>query len=67
MSRKRKEPTKWDVLRQFIVDYAEWCRADEMKGGGDPLSIPEIEASLSLARAKLEAHIAKMIREEESA
>lgn len=67
MPRKKKvlTPTKWNVLRSLIVDFAGWAREDEMKGGGDPLSIPEIEAQYALARTKLEVHIAKMERGEE--
>lgn len=59
-------PDQLDVLRQLIADYVECARADEIKGGGDPLAIPEIEAELNLARTKLEIHIAKLARDEET-
>lgn len=62
---KKKEPTKWETLTHLIGEYVEWCRADEMKGGGDPTAISEIEAGLELARVKLMGHIQRMIREEE--
>lgn len=53
----------WADLIELIRELIEVSRADEVKGGGDPASIPEIEAQLSEASAKLENHIEKMKRE----
>lgn len=52
----------FDELMELVKDYGECCRADEMKGGGDPYDVPLIEAQLELARIKLEVHVARMRR-----
>lgn len=59
---KRAKPDPWRTLTKLISNYAAWARADEMKGGGDPTDIPQIEASLELARANLNAHIERLRR-----
>lgn len=60
--KKAKKPDQWEVLNELIGDFIGWARADEMKGGGDPESYKEIELSLELAEARLQAHIARMRR-----
>lgn len=61
--KKPKHNTDWDVLRILIGDYADWCRADEMKGGSDPADLEITSAQYQLSLAKVNAHIAKMERE----
>lgn len=61
---KTKTKSSWTVLATLIAEYGEACRDDEAKYGGDPLSIPEIEAQLTLARAKIEVHLAHMQQQE---
>lgn len=58
-----KPERHWETLVALIEDYAEASVQDAWKDGGDPLSIPEVEAYLALARAKLNGHIAFMKRE----
>lgn len=66
MKRKRQpKPNKWEQLGTLIAEYAEAYVADSWKGGGDPESIPLIEAQLEVARLKLEEHIRVMRRDEE--
>lgn len=65
MARKKqtkREPDDWQKLVDLIADYGAACRADEMKGGGDPDAIPEIEAYLELARCRINTHLAHMRR-----
>lgn len=62
-TKKKAKSDPWRKLLRLIGDYAGWSRADEMKGGGDPESYGEIEASLKLAKVKLEGHIARMRRD----
>jgi hypothetical protein len=65
---KRKQkvvPKKddWQLLTELIGDLDACARADEMKGGGDPLSVEEIELTYELAQVKLVAHMERMRRE----
>jgi hypothetical protein len=54
MASKRTDyDDQWLKLWRLILNYGNACRADEMKGGGDPLDIPIIEMELKLARDKL--------------
>lgn len=66
MPRKKKEskPDQWNALVGLIAQYGEMCRADEMKGGGDPADAQVIEAEFALAQARLNAHIDKLRRGE---
>jgi hypothetical protein len=40
-------------LQRLLLDFEDAVRRDEMKGGGDPESIPEIEGYLRASRAAL--------------
>lgn len=53
------------TFMELLVDYDDCVRADEMKGGGDPIDIPEIEANLAKSRARIEAFILRLKREVE--
>lgn len=57
-----KKVDPWIRLAQLITKYADAAIDDSWKGGGDPDSIPVIEAQLQLAAAELTAHIALMKR-----
>jgi hypothetical protein len=63
--KRKKKLDPWEQLGALIRDYGEWCRSDEMKGGGDPEYMPVVEAELALARARLNAHINEMRRMQE--
>lgn len=45
--------TEPDVLKKAIELYADARISDQMKGGGDPESFPEIEQNLNEARSLL--------------
>ncbi len=64
MKRKKKEAPvdPWNKLLVLIYEYGEACRADEMKGGGDPTYMEVVEAEFKLARARVEAHVTDMKR-----
>lgn len=62
--KKQTPPTKWERLVSLIQDYADAQEADSWKGGGDPASIPSIEARLVLARAELNEYIEVLQRED---
>lgn len=51
-----------DKLEELIRDLDETARADEMKGGADPLDYHAIELNYEHSKALLVAHIAKMRR-----
>lgn len=55
--------SKWSHLRALITRYGEACRADAMKGGGDPESIPEIEKELELAKFRVDNAINNLEKE----
>jgi len=57
---KAAETKATDELIHAINAYADACRADEVKGGGDPASIPEIEARLKRTQQQLAFHIQRM-------
>lgn len=63
--RKPTVASKWEQLIAAIAVYGDACRADEMKGGGDPESLPVIEAQLQLATARVNEIIAVLRREYE--
>jgi hypothetical protein len=46
--------------RRLMREYGNAARADEMKGGGDPASIPEIEHELERARRALETYLLQL-------
>lgn len=56
------QDSDWQKLRELIKEFGEASRADEMKGGGDPLDYQTIEMQLQLTERKLGSHIAKMQR-----
>lgn len=62
MTRNKRLKTDWEILRELICEYADACRADEMKGGGDPEAVPEIEACMNYCLARLDVHISRMER-----
>jgi hypothetical protein len=53
----------WEKLDELIIAYGEASRADEMKGGGDPLDVNEIESNLTVAQLRVSIQIAKIQRE----
>jgi hypothetical protein len=48
--------------KRLITQFANAVRADEMKGGGDPADIPEIEMHLQRTRERLNAYIVELER-----
>jgi|HubBroStandDraft_2_1064218.scaffolds.fasta_scaffold1777506_2 hypothetical protein len=70
MSKKKKNPVPpiskidpWEILVSLIQEYGHACRADEMKGGGDPAEFELIEKELELTTLKVNVHIEKMKRD----
>ena len=53
----------WKQLGVLINEYAEAYAADQMKGGGDPIDIPVIEAQLVLSNEKVNAQVQLLRRE----
>lgn len=50
-------------VRRAIARLEEAARSDEMKGGGDPSDIPEIEFELKYARRELYELIDKLLED----
>lgn len=46
----------------LVAAFADANRADEMKGGGDPADIPEIEAHLAKATNSLRKYVTRLER-----
>lgn len=64
-TQKTRIANMWEKLDELITEYGESSRADEMKGGGDPLDIREIELTLERDKQKVVAQIEKIRREYE--
>ena len=67
--KKERKPTRRDAevvmfteLKSLISDFAAVSVAESWKGGGDPADVSVLEARLTLATLRLEAHIQKMER-----
>jgi len=60
-----KVHAKWDTLRTLIAEYAVAAVAESWKGGGDPADVDTLTLACELARAKLNAHIEKMERDQD--
>ena len=54
-----------DNLRTLINEFTGASINMSWAGGGDPLDIPLLEATLALAEAKLERFIANLVREQQ--
>ena len=65
MAKRRIKLDRWSRLFELIEEYAQATAVDAFKGGGDPNSIPVIEAELTLARAKVDEQVAIIRREYE--
>lgn len=50
-------------LRHLISEYGQACRADEMKGGGDPLFSHVTELECVLADERIAAQLNMIVRE----
>lgn len=50
-------------LRRLINERESWARADETKGGGDPVGIPHIEEGYRAAKIELELFINTLARQ----
>lgn len=60
-----RQDRMWAALREAIYYYADCRVAESWKGGGDPASIPAVDAELALALAKLNEQIVVVRREYE--
>ncbi len=60
-----RQDRMWKELREAIYYYADCRVAESWKGGGDPASVPAIDAELALATAKLNEQIVVLRREYE--
>ncbi len=65
MPKAKQTPNEqmWNKLGKLINAYAEAYASDAMKGGGDPIDVPVIEAELVAANARVNAQIALIRRE----